>query len=93
MKNFLSNASDIYHQEEVDLEDNIMIMYTSGTTGHPKGAMITHKMQLFNVINLGISAAVSPESVHLVVLPLFHTGVNELLFKSNSSCWWRVNIT
>ena len=70
----LSTSDGHYIQEEVDLEDNIMIMYTSGTTGHPKGAMINHKMQLFNVINLGISAAVSPESVHLVVLPLFHTG-------------------
>ena len=70
----LSSSDGLYVQEEVDLEDNIMIMYTSGTTGHPKGAMINHKMQLFNVINLGISAAVSPESVHLVVLPLFHTG-------------------
>ena len=56
----LSSSDGLYVQEEVDLEYNIMIMYTSGTTGHPKGAMINHKMQLFNVINLGISAAVSP---------------------------------
>tara|TARA_B110000444_G_scaffold16117_1_gene13875 strand:- start:154 stop:1668 length:1515 start_codon:yes stop_codon:yes gene_type:complete len=70
----LNDASGSYQKEEVTLDDNIMIMYTSGTTGNPKGAMITHQMQLFNVINLGISAAVTPEAIHLVVLPLFHTG-------------------
>jgi fatty-acyl-CoA synthase len=49
-------------------------MYTSGTTGHPKGAMINHQMQLYNVINLASPAFVSSDSVQLVVLPLFHTG-------------------
>ena len=51
-----------------------MIMYTSGTTGHPKGAMINHQMQLYNVINLASPAFVGPDTVQLVVLPLFHTG-------------------
>ena len=49
-------------------------MYTSGTTGHPKGAMINHRMQLYNCINLATPVFISPETVQLVVLPLFHTG-------------------
>jgi fatty-acyl-CoA synthase len=56
------------------LDDVAMIMYTSGTTGHPKGAMITHGMNFINCVNLGIPARISPDSVQLVVLPLFHTG-------------------
>jgi len=55
-------------------EDTAMIMYTSGTTGHPKGAEITHQMNLYNCINLGIPGRISPDTVHLVALPLFHTG-------------------
>jgi len=55
-------------------EDVSTIMYTSGTTGHPKGAMITHGMNFWNCINLGIPAGVGLDTVHLSVLPLFHTG-------------------
>ena len=49
-------------------------MYTSGTTGRPKGAMITHQMTFINVVNLGIPAFISHKTVYLCVLPLFHTG-------------------
>jgi fatty-acyl-CoA synthase len=55
-------------------DDVSTIMYTSGTTGHPKGAMITHGMTFWNIVNLGIPALISPDTVQLVVLPLFHTG-------------------
>ncbi len=51
-----------------------MIMYTSGTTGHPKGAMITHGMNFINCVNGGIPARITPDTVQLVLLPLFHTG-------------------
>ncbi|MFT4677760.1 MAG: fatty-acyl-CoA synthase [Candidatus Azotimanducaceae bacterium] len=55
-------------------DDVSMIMYTSGTTGHPKGAMITFGMTFYNCINLGIPSGISTKTVQLVVLPLFHTG-------------------
>lgn len=55
-------------------DDLIMLMYTSGTTGNPKGAMITHKMQFFNTVNLGPTARITDKTVQLVALPLFHTG-------------------
>ena len=40
-------------REELTHDDVISIMYTSGTTGHPKGAMITHGMNFWNSVNLG----------------------------------------
>ena len=55
-------------------DDVITIMYTSGTTGLPKGAMITHGMNFWNCVNLGFPAGISADTVHLNVLPLFHTG-------------------
>jgi len=60
--------------EEITLNDISTIMYTSGTTGQPKGAIITHGMTFWNCVNLGGPAYITPSSVLLTVLPLFHTG-------------------
>lgn len=59
------------------LSDPSTIMYTSGTTGRPKGATITHMMTFINCVNLGVPARVTPDTVHVNVLPLFHSaGLN-----------------
>ncbi|MEM1246787.1 MAG: long-chain fatty acid--CoA ligase [Acidobacteriota bacterium] len=67
-------ASHSYKAVAQTHDDVTMIMYTSGTTGHPKGAMITHGMNFINCVNTGIPARITPDTVQLVVLPLFHTG-------------------
>lgn len=54
--------------------DPVFILYTSGTTGHPKGALYTHKMQFWNSINTAISLIVNAESRTLLFAPPFHTG-------------------
>jgi len=60
--------------EELTHDDLQTIMFTSGTTGHPKGAIITHGMTFWNAVNLGGPAQISADTRQLVVLPLFHTG-------------------
>jgi fatty-acyl-CoA synthase len=55
-------------------QDPHVIMYTSGTTGRPKGAVLTHRKTFFNCLNADIFFNLSHEDVMLVVLPLFHSG-------------------
>lgn len=58
----------------VDLtdEDDCMICYTSGTTGHPKGAVLTHKNLIMNALSNVILSKIENGSKQLVVTPLFH---------------------
>ncbi len=70
----IANSKPLDNSEHVTLDDISTIMYTSGTTGQPKGAIITHGMTFWNCVNLGGPAYISPSTVLLTVLPLFHTG-------------------
>jgi fatty-acyl-CoA synthase len=55
-------------------DDPMTIMYTAGTTGYPKGVLITYGMTTWNAINISTPTGLSCNSVHYVVLPTFHTG-------------------
>ena len=53
--------------------DTAVILYTSGTTGKPKGAELTHANLVLNARLFDVMYADHPHDVHLVTLPLFHT--------------------
>jgi fatty-acyl-CoA synthase len=55
-------------------EDTHCLLYTSGTTGRPKGAMIPQRQVLWNCINTAISWGLTAEDVTPVFTPLFHAG-------------------
>ncbi|TNY36004.1 acyl-CoA synthetase [Thermomonospora catenispora] len=65
--------------EPVSLEETCMIMYTSGTTGRPKGAVLSHGNITWNAINVLVDHDLIADEVALVSAPLFHTaGLNML---------------
>jgi fatty-acyl-CoA synthase len=51
-----------------------MILYTSGTTGAPKGALLSHRMLFWNSINTTLRLNISQKDSAVIFLPLFHTG-------------------
>ncbi len=60
--------------QEVTLSDPLFIMYTSGTTGDPKGAVLTHGNVLFGSMNTVVGCGINRSYKSLVVAPLFHIG-------------------
>lgn len=55
-------------------DDPIFILYTSGTTGFPKGAMYTHKMLVWNSLNTALRLQITGNDRTLMCMPPFHTG-------------------
>jgi fatty-acyl-CoA synthase len=59
---------------DLDWNDPWAICYTGGTTGLPKGAILTHRSITANSINTVMSWGLTPDDVALMQLPLFHAG-------------------
>lgn len=66
--------------------DQVMILYTSGTTGRSKGAIINHKMLFWNAVNTALRLDLNSQDHTQSFAPFFHTGGWNVLFTPFLHC-------
>ena len=59
---------------DIDLDTPHIIMYTAGTTGRPKGAVLSQGASFWNALNLNLAMDFTSNDRDLLVLPMFHIG-------------------
>lgn len=59
---------------QIEEDHAAFILYTSGSTGFPKGAIYSHKMMLWNSLNTSQSLEITPADHTINCMPPFHTG-------------------
>ncbi|MEJ6392276.1 AMP-binding protein [Gymnodinialimonas sp. 2305UL16-5] len=60
-------------QAPVDLAEDVLVLpYSSGTTGRPKGVMLTHRNLVANVLQTGAVSTIRPDDTAIAFLPFFH---------------------
>ncbi|MEK6268320.1 MAG: o-succinylbenzoate--CoA ligase [Planococcus sp. (in: firmicutes)] len=69
-------------QQQWSKDRTLSIMYTSGTTGHPKGVRQTAENHFSSAVSSALNIGIAPEDVWLCAVPLFHISGFSILMRS-----------
>jgi fatty-acyl-CoA synthase len=64
----------IVERPNLNFDDASLILFTGGTTGLPKGAVLSHRLIFWNSVNTIVSWGLRPDDIQPLLFPLFHTG-------------------
>jgi acyl-CoA synthetase (AMP-forming)/AMP-acid ligase II len=70
----IESAPPTLEAPDVDPEDGLVILYTSGTTGLPKGALISHRAEIARMTVLRMDLRATEEDGFVAWAPMFHMG-------------------
>ena len=70
----LDAAEPVIEPHESTSEDRFLVLYTSGTTGWPKGAMLTPRSMTAQTRVVAPAYAMDGNTINIVATPLFHVG-------------------
>lgn len=71
---WLTSSARVERPGDVTEEDVCLVMYSSGTTGRPKGVMLTHRNMVTHTIAAHDGWGFDPGDKSMVAMPLFHVG-------------------
>jgi len=76
----IKQSTSAIERPALTLDDPYLIVFTGGTTGLPKGAILSHGLVFWNSVNTIVSWGLRPDDIQPLLFPLFHTGgINVLL--------------
>lgn len=73
LSEFIADADENIEEKENSIDDTAVMLYTSGTTGYPKGVMLTHKNILSQMKTVGEGLLVKRGEKSLQILPIWHS--------------------
>jgi len=76
----LSKGSVDEPDVNIEVDDPVLIMYTSGTTGLPRGAVYTHRGWIGDHKTYVMATSIQPEDRYLMIMPLFHIGGTKVMW-------------
>ncbi|MBN2283820.1 MAG: long-chain-fatty-acid--CoA ligase [Deltaproteobacteria bacterium] len=78
-EDLISRYPSVEPDVDIDENDTVLQLYTSGTTGRPKGVMLTHRNMLSNAVNTIIEMEITRDTNVLGFLPIFHIAIFMLM--------------
>lgn len=66
------HSTQLLESVDIAANDVAVILYTSGTTGKPKGALLSHQNLFFNAVDSSKALEITESDISLVALPMFH---------------------